>query len=372
MSPGVSRSRMSRGTTRRIALGRRTRTLPNSSRSVTRARPSGPPSNPPLRLRSTSAIAPGGGGSAIRATIPTGWPASPSSSASRGAWSLTRTTRAFSPSQCSTPSTSRSVRPGGRTGSRQPNRSPEVRLFEAYAMPCASTGLGLPGELQRPRAVEARLPVARRAGTTVGQSLRQLALLHELGVPLLGLAPQERRRRRRGRRARRGRTACPASRWSRPVDGATSRAQTSAASPAASARPAVGVAVRALRVARRRRTARGPARAAPAACDASRPSRRPDLVGAAGRQQELGRGQQGRGRAPSRRTAGRWGRRRGGCRSRRRRTRSGSAGRRSAGTRRRCRRGARTRPAPRPRGPARSHGRAARRGARPSRSASRP
>ena len=62
-SPGVSRSRMSRGTTRRIAFGRRTRTVPNSSRSVTRARPSGPPSKPPFRLRSTIAIAPGGGAS---------------------------------------------------------------------------------------------------------------------------------------------------------------------------------------------------------------------------------------------------------------------------------------------------------------------
>ena len=65
-SPGVSRSRMSRGTTRRSAFGRRTRTVPNSSRSVTKARPSGPPVNPPLRLRSTSATAPGGGASATR------------------------------------------------------------------------------------------------------------------------------------------------------------------------------------------------------------------------------------------------------------------------------------------------------------------
>ncbi len=53
---------MSRGTTRRSARGRRTRTVPNSSRSVTTTRPSGPPSKPPLRLRSTSAMAPGGGG----------------------------------------------------------------------------------------------------------------------------------------------------------------------------------------------------------------------------------------------------------------------------------------------------------------------
>ncbi len=130
---------MSRGTTRRIAFGRRTRTDPNSSRSVTTARPSGPPSKPPLRLRSTSATAPGGGASAMRLTIPTGCPASPSSSDRRGAWSLTSTTRRPSPSQCSTPSTSRSVRPGGSTGSRQPNRSPDVSPLDAKAIPVAAT-----------------------------------------------------------------------------------------------------------------------------------------------------------------------------------------------------------------------------------------
>src|SRR3954454_16186216 len=59
-SPGVSRSRRSRGTTRRRAFGRRTRTVPNSSRSVTNSSPSGPPPKPPLRLRPISAIAVGG------------------------------------------------------------------------------------------------------------------------------------------------------------------------------------------------------------------------------------------------------------------------------------------------------------------------
>ena len=51
-------------------------------------------------------------------------------------------------------------------------------------------GLGLPGELERPRAVEAALPVARRqvGGRPV---LRQVAGLDHLRVPLLGLAPQE-------------------------------------------------------------------------------------------------------------------------------------------------------------------------------------
>ena len=50
--------------------------------------------------------------------------------------------------------------------------------------------LGLPGELQGPRAVEAGLPVPRRE-----EGLRpvpgQLALLHQLAVAFLGLAPQE-------------------------------------------------------------------------------------------------------------------------------------------------------------------------------------
>ena len=84
------------------------------------------------------AMAPGGGASVTRWTMPTACPASPSSSARRGAWSLARTTLAFSPTQCSTPSTRRSVRPGGSTGSRQPNWSPLVRLFDANAIPSAA------------------------------------------------------------------------------------------------------------------------------------------------------------------------------------------------------------------------------------------
>ena len=58
-SPGVRRSRTSRGTTRRRALGRRTRTAPNSSRSVTRTSPSGPQAKPPLRLRPMRVRVPG-------------------------------------------------------------------------------------------------------------------------------------------------------------------------------------------------------------------------------------------------------------------------------------------------------------------------
>ena len=87
-----------------------------------------------------SATAPGGGGSLMRWTIATGRPASPRSSESRGAWSEAMTTRARSPAQCSTASTSRSVRPGGRTGSRQPKASPELSPPAAKLMPSAACG----------------------------------------------------------------------------------------------------------------------------------------------------------------------------------------------------------------------------------------
>ena len=130
---------MSRGTTRLSAFGRRMRTVPNSSRSVTKARPSGPPTNPPLRLRSIRAIAPGGGASPTRSTTATGWPASPSTSASRGAWSEARTIRASSARQASTASTSRPARPGGRTGSRHPNGSPDESAPRAIATSSGGT-----------------------------------------------------------------------------------------------------------------------------------------------------------------------------------------------------------------------------------------
>ena len=270
MSPGVSRSRMSRGTTRRIALGRRTRTEPNSSRSVTTARPSGPPSNPPLRLRSISAMAPGGGTSVIRLTMPTGWPASPRSSASLGAWSDARTTRRRSPSQCSTPSTSRSVRPGGRTGSRQPNRSPDVRPLDANAIPAASAASDCQVS-SRVRAPWSRAFQSRGGRYETGQSF--------------GRSPPSTSSRWRSSAWRHRNSAASArspgssrtnsvewSRWSRPVDGATTRDQTSAASPAGRARPSVGTAGRSGDVASPAKRARSSARRS-GSFEASRPSR---------------------------------------------------------------------------------------------------
>ena len=178
---------MSRGTTRRIAFGRRTRTVPNSSRSVTKASPSGPPSKPPLRLRSTRVIAPGGGASGAWTTA-AGWPASSSSSASRGAWSEARTIRAPSTCQRSTAWAIALPRPAGSCGSRQPNMSPDVRPRPASAPD--SGRLRFPRQLERPAGDEPGLP-RPRPDVRRRPVLRQLAALDQLGAPLVGLAPEE-------------------------------------------------------------------------------------------------------------------------------------------------------------------------------------
>ncbi len=149
-SPGVSRSRMSRGTTRRSALGRRTRTVPNSSRSVTKVSPSGPPVNPPFRLRSTIATAPGGGGSAMRSTTATDWPASSSRSARRAAWSEARTMRAPSARQPATASTTPAARPNGSVGSRHPKTSPDDRAPRAIAVPTAGSDSQVSSSVREP------------------------------------------------------------------------------------------------------------------------------------------------------------------------------------------------------------------------------
>ena len=129
-SPAVSRSRMSRGTTRRIAFGRRTRTVPNSSRSVTN-------SEPVRSARESAVQAPlderdGAGRQAHRRPLPVtaaSCPASASSSASRGAWSEAITIRGGVPAsaarQAVTASTSRRRSAGRQRWLRQPNRSPE-------------------------------------------------------------------------------------------------------------------------------------------------------------------------------------------------------------------------------------------------------
>ncbi len=181
-------------------------------------------------------MAPGGGGSATRLTIPTGWPASPRSSARRGAWSDTSTTRARSPSQCSTPSTRRSVRPGGSTGSRQPNRSPEVRPFDAKAIPAASPA----SDCQVSSSVRApwsRAFQSRGGRKACGQSRGSSPC--STSSPWRSSAWRHRKSAASARSPGSSRTNRVAgSRWSRPVDGAMSRDHTSAASPVGSARPA--------------------------------------------------------------------------------------------------------------------------------------
>ncbi len=136
------------------------------------------------------AIAPGGGASVTRCTMPTACPASASSSTSRGAWSLASTSRARSPTQCSTPS----IEPLRASG-REHGLAPAELVAAGQALrrerhPLGHARLGLPGELEGPRAVQAALPVTRR-------EIRrrpvpgQVARLDHLRVPLVGLAPQE-------------------------------------------------------------------------------------------------------------------------------------------------------------------------------------
>ncbi len=181
------------------------------------------------------AMAPGGGASVTRWTMPTACPASPSSSARRGAWSLARTTLAFSPTQCWTPSTRRSVRPGGRTGSRQPNWSPLVRLFDANAIPSAApaSDCQVSSSVREPwrRLFQSRggryddgQSFGRSPASTIS-ACRSSAWRHRKSDASARSPGSSRTRRVAG------------SRWSRPVCGATRRAQTSAASPAGSARP---------------------------------------------------------------------------------------------------------------------------------------
>ena len=228
---------MSRGTTRRSALGRRTRTLPNSSRSVTKASPSGPPTNPPLRLRPTSAMAPGGGGSARVSTIATGWPASSSTSTSLGAWSLAMTRRAPSSSQVPTASARRAVRPGGRVGSRQPKGSPELRSPAAIA-----TSRGASDSQVSSRVRDAtRRPFQSRGGRYVGGHSRGRS-------PAVVSSPRRSSAWRHSEAAASAMSpgssstrSVPTGMWSNPVAGARNGAQISAASPTARARePDVG------------------------------------------------------------------------------------------------------------------------------------
>ena len=336
---------MSRGTTRRSAFGRRTRTVPNSSRSVTNASPSGPPTNPPLRLRPTSAIAPGGGGSSIRSTTATGWPAS-----LEDLGEPRRLVRGEHDPAALLPPAARprrrggAARPSGSTGSRQPNRSPELLPPDAIATPAGGSDSHVSSSVRD--ADEPALPVPRRE---VGRwpVLGQLAGLDQLGPALVGLAPQERgglgdvaglvEHEERARidviEAGRGRELGGPD-LGRVADGH---------------RP--GCAGRGRAAAGRRPSLRsGRGRRPAARRGATPPGRaargsRPRPRSGAGTPTRAG----GRSARPRRSSAGRSGRTPAASRSRRRRTRSGSGAPSMAGRRRRCRRAARTRHARRPR-----------------------
>ena len=220
--------------------------------------------------------------------------------------------------------------PAAATGSRQPNGSPDVRPG-ANAMPC---GVDRPRDSQVSSSVRDAVRGGRfqaRGGRYVeGQAFGRSPCSDQLGAPLVGLAPQEVARPRRGRRARRARAACPGRGGRARSTAPRAGAQTSAASPAASARPR-GRRPHPVAPGRRPlRTGRGPRPAAPGG--RGQPAQAlADLVGAAGRQQELRRGQERDLARPCRRSAGRSGRRRGASRSRRRRTRSGPAAPRDGG-----------------------------------------
>ncbi len=337
---------MSRGTTRRIAFGRRTRTVPNSSRSVTKTRPSGPPSKPPLRLRSTRVIAPGGGASGAWTTA-AGMPG-----LLEQLGEARRLVRGEDdPGAVDLPALdglrrSRCPRPAGSCGSRQPNMSPDVRPRRRGRRLRGSDSHVSSSVRRRPAG--ASTAAARRRSTASPSAARRSRSARR-GARRPGATGS--RRPRRCRPARRGRGACRArrGRGRSPARGAAPRPppRRRRSAPATSRSP---------------RTARGRRRGAPAASAALRPS---CSASAARTPQELRRGEQGHAAPAARRPAGRSGRTPGASRSRRRRTRSGPAARPTAGRRRRCRRAVRTRRARRPRRRARTRGRAARGGARP-------
>ncbi len=219
--------------------------------------------------------------------------------------------------------------------------------------------LGLPGELERARAVETALPVARRE-IRRWPVLGQIAGLDHLRVPLVGLAPQEVGgvgevaglvEDEEGRRVEVVEAGAGGDE-ARPDLGGIAGGER-AALPRDPLRPSP----------RRRRSARGPARG-------GRGGARPSVRGVGGspRRRRPGAGTRsragGRPRERPRYCVGRWGRRRAWSRSRRRTARCGWAAAPTAGRRRRCRRVARTRRGPPPRSPGSSRARGAPRGAR--------
>ena len=134
-----------------------------------------------------------------------------------------------------------SSRPSGSTGSRQPNRSPE--LLAARRHRAVRRRLRLPGQLEGPRRRPAGAS-SRAAGdrSTASPSAARRPRPARPAARRPGATGT--RRPRRGRRARRARAACPGRCGRAPVAGASWAAQTSAASPTAIARDAPAAAGR--------------------------------------------------------------------------------------------------------------------------------
>ncbi len=329
MSPGVSRSSTSRGTTRRSARGRRTRTEPNSSRSVTRMMPSGPPANPPLRLRSTSDRLPAGGASGSRLVGLARMSASARSSASRADWSDASTTRAPSLRHRATVVAMDPMGTGGSDGSCQPNGLPPggasaASLSQVSWSVRAVDRRSLPGSRFRDRH-PASPPGSSPA---VSRSARRSSACAHRKVAAASMSPGSSTTRmrvlqmveRRGRREQ--------------------------AAPGLRRVPQ--------RAALQRREVRGEAIRQPVR--ACRPSRCRSSAPLAAGEQELARGQEPGHAAPVRHPAGRPDRTRASTRSRRRTTRRAPAVAARPGRRRRGRRDGSSRPGRRPRAPSRSPG----------------
>ena len=351
-SPGVSRSRMSRGTTRRSARGRRTRTVPNSSRSVTKVSPSGPPVNPPFRLRSTSVD--GAGRWRLGDALDDRDGLAGLFEQVREARRLVRGEDDARPVRAPARRRRRprpAARPNGSVGSRHPKTSPDDSAPRAIAVPTAGSDSQVSSSVREPasRAFQSRGGEVRRRPV-----LGQLAGPDQLGPPLVGLAPQELGRLgdvarlvedeqragaevvEAGRRARGGRPR-PRRRRRRPWRASRRPARRGRGD--RSAEPVVLGALEARQV-RVEPLGQPGGRAAQTGADGRRAAR-----AGAGTPTPAGAPRP----PPSGRSAGRSGRRRAANRSRRRRTRCGSAAAATAGRRRRCRRASRTRRARRPR-----------------------
>ena len=200
---------MSRGTTRRSAFGRRTRTVPNSSRSVTTTRPSGPPGEAGVEAAADEGDGARGGGPRPHRHADRD-PGLAEELREAGAWSEARTMRGAS---------SRATRPGDRVApsaagaaGRQDRLAPAERVARARGRRRSPRRGPAPSVSSRVRAPSSRrLPLARRQ-VRVRPGVGKLAGRDEVARAARPPGPTGTRRRRRPRRARRRRGASPAPR----------------------------------------------------------------------------------------------------------------------------------------------------------------